>query len=158
MSIDLLQYICEKDVILNVKPKSKRVIVSSMLDHLIEIKKIKEDNKKRILKTVIQREEMGSTAIGGFICLPHARLDCIKDIVLCIGISKEGVVFESLDQEPVNIIMLLLSNQNEAGLHLKALAHLAKLLRDKFFVQQLKDVDNESRAIALIKKQDSIIR
>lgn len=158
MEIDLLEYLCEEDVIFNLKARSKKNMISSLLDHLVETKKIKKDDKKEILKVIVQREEIGSTAIGGYIAFPHARLGCIKNVVLCIAICQEGVNFESLDEEPVNVIVLLLSNQKEAGLHLKMLASLAKLLRDKSFVQRLKTVKEAKTIIALISKQHNILR
>lgn len=157
MEIDLLKYIDAKDVVIGVKAKSKKVIISALIDHLVEAERVNKNDKKEILKVVLQREEMGSTAIGGYIALPHARLDCVNDIVICIAISKDGINFESLDEEPVHVIVLLLSNQKEAGLHLKTLAYLAKLLKDKFFVQQLKNAAHNDDVIALIAKQQSII-
>ena len=157
MDIDLLKYLSDQDVILDLKAKSKKDIIALILNHLVKVKRINKENKNEILKAIIQREEIGSTAIGGYVSLPHARLKCIKDIVLCVAIAKEGVDFESLDQEPVNVIILLLSNQNEAGLHLKTLAYLARLLRDKTFVQQLKNAKDESEVISLINKQQNVL-
>ena len=101
---------------------------------------------------------MGSTAIGGHIALPHARVSAAKDIVLCLMISQEGIDFDALDQEPVNIIALLLSDQKEAGLHLKMLALLARMLRDKYFVQQLKNTKSEEEVLALMKRQQEAVR
>ena len=158
MDIDLLKLIREEDVVMNIKGKNKKSIISTMLDHLIATKKVNKDDKKEILKVVVQREEIGSTAIGGHIALPHARLDCIKDVILSVGISKDGVDFESLDEEPVHAIVLLLSNQKEAGLHLKTLAFLAKLLRDKSFVSQLRNAQSGRDVIVLIEKQQNVLR
>ena len=132
--------------------------MAAILEHLIDKKKISKDNEKEILKNLFQREEMGSTAIGGYIALPHARINSIKDIVLCFVISQEGIEFDSLDQEPVNIIALLLSNQKEAGLHLKMLAFLARMLREKYFVQQLKSAITSEDVLALVNKQQQLIR
>lgn len=158
MELDILDYLDKSSVVLDVKPKSKRLILSSILDHLIENKKIKEDDKKSILKALLQREEMGSTAIGGGIALPHSRIPFVKDIMLCLAISQEGVDFDSLDQEPVNIIVLLLSNQNEAGLHLKTLAFLARMLKDKYFVQRLKTAKSVKEALDMLVKQQQMVR
>ena len=101
---------------------------------------------------------MGSTAIGNNIAFPHARLTSVKSIIICIAISKEGVEFDSLDQEPVNIIALLLSNQKEAGLHLKMLAFLARVLRDKYLVQRLKSIKEEKDVLVLLNKQQQAVR
>ncbi|MFH1876979.1 MAG: PTS sugar transporter subunit IIA [Candidatus Omnitrophota bacterium] len=145
-------------VILGLKQKSKKNILSTILDHLTQKKKIEKSNKNQILKILLQREEMGSTAIGGYIALPHARVDCVKNVLICIAISTEGLDFDSLDQEAVNIVALLLSNHKEAGMHLKTLAFLARMLRDKYFVQQLKSAKTEEEVVTFLDKQQQIVR
>jgi len=156
MSNGFLEYMREEDVIINLKARNKKNAISIMLDCLVNTKRISKNDKKSILKVIMQREDMGSTAIGGNIALPHARLDCVKDIVSCIAISKEGIDFDSLDEEPVRIIVLLLSNQKEAGSHLKTLAYLAKMLRDKSFVRKLELAKEKGEVISLITMQSRI--
>jgi len=158
MDINILDYLDKDSIIVGLKQKTKKKILAAILEHLIAKKKINKDDEKEILKNLVQRESMGSTAIGGYIALPHARITSVKNIVICFVVSKEGVEFDSLDQEPVNIIALLLSNQKEAGLHLKMLAFLARMLRDKYFVQQLKNATSSEDVLALINKQQQIIR
>ncbi len=158
MDINISDYLDKDSIIVGIKEKTKKKILSVILEHLIAKKKISKSDEKQILKNLLQREAMGSTAIGGYIALPHARIDSVKSIVVCIAVSKDGIEFDSLDQEPVNVIALLLSNQNEAGLHLKMLAFLARMLRDKYFVQQLKNVDSSEGVLALINKQQQAIR
>ena len=156
--MNILDYLDKDSVILQLKAKNKKNTISTILDHLIQKGKIAKENKKEILKTILQREEMGSTAIGGYIALPHARIDFVKDVVICLAVSNEGMDFDSLDQEPVNIIALLLSNQKEAGLHLKILAFLARMLRDKYFVQQLKNTKSAEEILVLVKRQQQAVR
>ncbi len=156
MEDSFLKYLHKEDVILNLRAKNKRNAVAILLDRLIDTGKVEKNDKKEVLKAIMRREEMGSTAIGGNIALPHARLNRIKDIVICIAISKDGIDFDSLDEEDVNIIVLLLSNQKKAGLHLKALAYLAKILRDKSFVQRLKEAKQESEVISFMIRQNEI--
>ena len=158
MEINILDYLDKDSIVLGVKQKNKKAVLSFILDHLIEKKKVKKESKKDILKVLTHREDMGSTAIGGHIALPHARVSAAKDIVLCIMISQEGIDFDALDQEPVNIVALLLSDQKEAGLHLKMLALLARMLRDKYFVQQLKNSKSEEEVLALMKRQQQAVR
>ncbi|OPX30760.1 MAG: hypothetical protein B1H08_00785 [Candidatus Omnitrophica bacterium 4484_171] len=146
----------EEDIIINLKARNKKNAISVMLNCLVNTKRIGKNDKRLILKVIMQREDMGSTAIGGNIALPHARLDCVKDIVSCIAISREGIDFDSLDEEPVHIIVLLLSNQKEAGLHLKTLAYLAKMLRDKSFVRKLEAAKEKSEVISLIARQSNV--
>lgn len=158
MDINILDYLDKDSIIVGLKQKTKKKILAAILEHLIAKKKINKNDKKGILKNLIHRESMGSTAIGGYIALPHVKITSVKNIVICFVVSKEGVEFDSLDQEPVNIIALLLSNQKEAGLHLKMLAFLARMLREKYFVQQLKNAKDSEDVLALINKQQQIIR
>jgi len=151
--MDVLGYLDKDSIVLGVKSKSKKDVISFLLDHLIQKNRLPKESKKEILKTIIQREKLGSTAIGSHIAFPHARVKPVKNIIICLGVSKEGVDFNSLDQEPVNIVVLLLSNQKEAGLHLKMLAFLAKMLRDKYLVQRLKSAKSEKEVLALLDKQ-----
>lgn len=158
MDINISDYLDKNSIILGFKQKGKKKILGAILEHLADKKKIDKSEVKSILKIILQREEMGSTAIGGYIALPHARVTAVKDIVVCLVISSQGIEFDSLDQEPVNIIALLLSNQKEAGLHLKMLAFLARMLRDKYFVQQLKNAKTHEEVLALIIKQQQMVR
>ncbi len=156
--MDILDYLDKDCVLISLKRKSKKNTISVILDCLVANKKISKKDRKEVFKAILQREEMGSTAIGNHIAFPHARTNSVKDIIICIGISKEGIDFDSLDQEPVNIVALLLSNQREAGLHLKMLAFLARMLRDKYLVQRLKNVKDGEEVISLLDKQQQAIR
>ncbi len=158
MQVDLLNYLDKKNIILNLKGKSKKKVLSNIVDYLISVKKIDKRYRKEILKALIQREEMGSTGIGGGIALPHARLEFVDDIILSIGISSGGVNFDSLDGGTVYVVALLLSNHKEAGTHLKMLALLARILRDKYFVENLKEAKTEDEVFLLVKKQASLIQ
>jgi len=156
--MNISDYLDKDCVVLGLKQKSKKNIISTILDHLIIKRKISKDSKKDIFKAIVRREEMGSTAIGSHIAFPHSRTDLVNKMVICICVSKEGVDFDSLDQEQVNVIALLLSNQKEAGLHLKMLAFLARMLRDKYLIQRLKSAKNEEEVLALLYKQQEAIR
>ncbi|MCK5392728.1 MAG: PTS sugar transporter subunit IIA [Candidatus Omnitrophica bacterium] len=158
MNINILDHLDTNGIILGIKQKNKKFIITSIIEHLVLKGKIDKKHKSEILKSVLQREDMGSTAIGSRIAFPHTRINCVKNIIVCIGISKEGVDFDSLDQEPVNVIALLLSNQKEAGLHLKMLAFLARMLRDKYLVQRLKSVKTEEGVLTLLNKQQEVVR
>jgi mannitol/fructose-specific phosphotransferase system IIA component (Ntr-type) len=158
MNIDILNYLDKDSIVLGLKPKSKKNIVSTALDHLIQKKKIAKADKKEISRCILRREEMGSTAIGSHIAFPHARVGSVKGIIVCVCICKEGADFDSLDDEPVNVIAFLLSNQKDAGLHLKMLAFLARMLRDKYLVQRLKNAKCPEDVLTLLSKQQQAIR
>lgn len=151
-NIDLKDYLNENLIIIDNKYRNKKSVLSFILDEIIKNGIIKKSDKRKLLNALIKREEMGSTGIGGGIALPHVRTDMVKSMVLCVYISETGVDFNSIDQSPVQIIILLLSPTQEAGLHLKMLAFLARMLRDKNFVSTIKNMRDKKELIEIFLK------
>jgi PTS system nitrogen regulatory IIA component len=84
---------------------------------------------------LMERENLGSTGIGDGVAIPHGKMDELQDIVLIVGRSIEGVEFSAIDNKPCNIFFLVLAPEHVAGLHLRILAHVSRLLRDPEFRQ-----------------------
>jgi len=152
----ITDFLSKDAITLNLQAKTKREAIEELLTLLEKnVKEIKE-NKKEVLKSIMDRERMGSTGIGQHIAIPHARDKNIKKIVCALGISKspQGVDFDSLDGEPVHIIFLLLVPQNEINLLLRALSKIARMLRDKFVRQELKEASSVEEVMSIISKED----
>ncbi len=82
------------------------------------------------LVTILEnREDLGSTGIGGGVAIPHVRLRNLPGLKLAVGRSVEGVDFKAIDGEPVRLFFLLLAPEDSAGDHLKALAGISRLLK-----------------------------
>ncbi len=139
-------------IIVGMKSRTKEESIKELLMKLKENGYIKDE--KEILETVMEREKLGSTGIGQGIAVPHAKSDQIENLVAALGISKVGVDFDSLDGEPVNIIFLVLAPTKSVGLHLKALAKIARLLKDRVFRNALKDAKTPEEVIDLIKEDE----
>lgn len=88
-----------------------------------------------IVQILLERERLGSTAIGDGIAIPHGKVEGLDRMVVVVGRSTPGVEFDSVDHKPVHIITLVLAPMGGAGMHLKVLASLARLLRDANFRQ-----------------------
>lgn len=147
-------YITERQIHIGIKHKRKRDIFKELLALLISAGKLPSEDQKNILNSLVEREKLGSTAIGQGIAIPHARITGIKKPLLVIGTSEQGVEFDSLDGEPVHVIFLILSPKDEAGLHLKMLATISKLLRDTFLITKLKKVDTAKKLRILLREQE----
>ena len=100
------------------------------------------------------REALGSTAIGQGIAIPHGKSDSVDNIVGALGISKQGIDFDSLDGEPAYIFFLLVAPIDSAGPHLKALARISRLLKDKFIRDSLKSVTDEKTMLKIVQQED----
>jgi mannitol/fructose-specific phosphotransferase system IIA component (Ntr-type) len=136
--MQLSDYISEKQITVEAKAKTKKPALEELLGILVKLKKISPRSRLKILASLLARERLGSTAIGQSIAIPHARLDLVKRSLVVIGLFKEGLEFDSLDGEPVYIVFLILSPKALEGFHLKMLATISKLLRDKLFLDRLK--------------------
>ncbi|MBN2140729.1 MAG: PTS sugar transporter subunit IIA [Desulfovibrionaceae bacterium] len=88
---------------------------------------------EKICKVLMEREGLGTTGIGDGIAIPHGKLEGLDRIVVAVGRSLEGVEFEALDFKPCRIFFVVLAPEDVAGLHLRILAHISRLLRDDGF-------------------------
>jgi PTS system nitrogen regulatory IIA component len=88
------------------------------------------------------------------VAIPHAKSDCVDKLVAAFGISKRGVDFDSLDGEPAYIFFLLVAPQDSAGPHLKALARISRLLKDKYFRDSLRAALDDKTIIKIINEED----
>jgi nitrogen PTS system EIIA component len=94
-------------------------------------------DEKRLVEVLLEREELGSTAIGEGIAIPHGKLPGMANVVAAFGRSPRGVDFDSLDGSPTRLFFLLVAPEDSAGIHLKALARISRLLKDRDFRDRL---------------------
>ncbi|HOL66925.1 MAG TPA: PTS sugar transporter subunit IIA [bacterium] len=151
----ITDFLSEDSVIIGLKSTEKEDSLDELLMALEKAGRIK--NRKEILEALVEREKLGSTGIGQGIAVPHAKTDQIDNLVGALGISRKGVHFEALDGEPVNIIFLVLAPSRATGIHLKALAKIARLLKDRVFRQSLKEASTASEALKIIAEDEEKI-
>jgi PTS system nitrogen regulatory IIA component len=91
-----------------------------------------------IFETLLQRERLGSTAVGRGIAIPHGRLAALKRIVSVFARLEQPIDFDAVDGEPVDLIFLLLAPEHAGADHLKALAKISRLLREPQTIERLR--------------------
>ncbi len=96
-----------------------------------------EIEERRLVQVLLEREELGSTAIGEGIAIPHGKLPGVTGVLAAFGRSPRGLDFESLDGGPTRLFFLLVAPEDSAGIHLKALARVSRLLKDRAFRERL---------------------
>lgn len=123
--------------LINVNLKSHSVdgVISEIVDQLFKFHKIK--NKKLIIENLLKRETLGSTVVGDGVAMPHARIEGLKEPVVFVGISRQGINFASLGGRPVYLIVLFLTPLLESNLHLKILSKVAELLNNKALMKRM---------------------
>lgn len=94
-------------------------------------------NEEEIFARLMERESIQSTAVGNGIAIPHCFSDEIADLLIVVARAPQGIAFDSFDGEPTRVIFLLMGNRQGHGLHLKALARIARLIKSTEFIQKV---------------------
>ncbi len=104
---------------------------------------------------LMERENLGSTGIGDGVAIPHGKVAGIENLVAAFGRSRNGVQFHSLDGKPAHLFFLIMAPENSAGMHLKALARISRLLKnDRFRRLLLEAADVDELRNLLIEEDD----
>jgi len=149
-----MDFLSRKAITTDLKSTKKEDIIKELVDSLVNAGDIEKKCRNKLIDALMNRESLGSTAIGQGIAIPHAKSDCVDKLVAAFGISKKGVDFDSLDGELAYIFFLLVAPQDSAGPHLKALARISRLLKDKYFRDGLRDAGDEKSIIKIISEED----
>jgi PTS system fructose-specific IIA component/PTS system nitrogen regulatory IIA component len=133
----------------------KEGVIGELVDALVHADAIKEEERDNIVKAIMKREELGSTGIGRGIAVPHTKHPSVEQLVGTVGVSVEGVDFNSLDGEKVQLLFLLVSPPDRPGDHLRALENISRRLRDDTFCRFLKQSKNAEDIQQLLEEADN---
>jgi PTS system nitrogen regulatory IIA component len=111
--------------------------------------------KENLLNALMEREKLGSTGIGENVAIPHAKSSEIDQIVTIFARSIKGVEFDSLDKKPVHFIYLVLAPEKSSGQHLKVLARISRLLKNKSLREAIMNASETNQIYSIIADEDS---
>ena len=129
--MDLGDILSKDQIITDLRATNRWEAIDELIKNLVATGKIKPEHQEAISAVVRKREASMSTGIGFGIGIPHASTELITEVVGALGRSKKGVNFDSLDNQPVHLVMLFLVPQGQFQKHLHTLANIAKLLGAK---------------------------
>ncbi len=150
----IMDFLSKKAILTDIKSAKKGEVIKELVDALISAGEIEKRYRNKLIEALTTRESLGSTAIGQGIAIPHAKSDCVDKLIAAFGISKKGVDFDSLDGELAYIFFLLVAPQDSAGPHLKALARISRLLKDKYFRDSLRACTDDKSIIKIVALED----
>jgi PTS system nitrogen regulatory IIA component len=126
-----------------------------ILDELVApVAAVAGESPEKLVKVLLERERLGSTGIGGGIGIPHGKLKNLQSLILGFGLSRKGVDFESMDGRPAHIFFLLLTPENSAGMHLKLLARISRMLKNTDFKERLMQSQTAEDILAAVGEAD----
>jgi len=138
-----------------VKATDKQGVIREMVQSVLDAGGVKKEEHEGIVKAIIKREELGSTGIGRGIAVPHTKHPSVKRLVGTVAVSADGVDFDSLDCEKVQLFFLLVSPPDCPGDHLRALEHITRQLKDDTFCRFLKQSKTKEDILSLLEEADN---
>jgi len=133
--MDLGDLIRPESVIGALKAKSKKQVLQELSGHAAALTGLPE---REIFDTLLQRERLGSTAVGEGVAIPHGKLASLNQMTGLFARLSEPIEFEAMDDQPVDLIFLLLAPEGAGADHLKALARISRLLREDKAIDKLR--------------------
>ena len=124
----IIDILAMDSIVPELKGKTKKQVLEELIDAVMRNKP--QVDRELLMKVLLDRERLGSTGIGDGIAIPHGKLKDISELVLSFGRSTEGIDFESMDGKPVHLFFLLVAPEACSGIHLRALARIARLLKN----------------------------
>lgn len=133
----------------------KEGVIRELVESLVSSGALLQEDLDGILKAIMKREELGSTGIGKGIAVPHTKHPSVSKLVGTVGVSADGVDFNSLDGEKVHLLFLLISPPDRPGDHLRALENISRQLRDDSFCRFLKQSRSPADIQQLLEEADN---
>ncbi len=133
--MDLGDLISPESVIASFKAKSKKQVLQELAAQAAEHTGLSE---RDIFDTLLQRERLGSTGVGHGVAIPHGKLASLDHIIGLFVRLDEPIDFDAVDEQPVDLVFLLLAPEGAGADHLKALARISRLLREPEAIKKLR--------------------
>ena len=145
--MEIADLITPEGVVPNLRATSKKQALQELARRAAEITGLAE---RAILDVLIERERLGTTGVGNGIAIPHGKLASLARIYGLFARLEKPIDFDSIDEQPVDLIFLLLAPESAGADHLKALARISRLLRDKSVCEKLRGTESAEGLYALL--------
>jgi nitrogen PTS system EIIA component len=127
--------------------------IGELVDVLVATGKIQSEERALVWDSIKQREQTMSTGIGFGIAIPHASSEKVTEVVAAFGRSQTGIEFESLDGQPVFIVVLFVVPKDQFQTHLRTLAAIAKFLNDKTVREELSAAEDATQILQVFENR-----
>ncbi|MEO1136110.1 MAG: PTS sugar transporter subunit IIA [Pseudomonadota bacterium] len=133
-------------VIHNLKARCKREALKALAERAGDLT---GHSCEDIMGTLLEREQLGSTGVGDGVALPHGKIEGLSKIVGVLARLETPVSFDAVDDQPVDLVFMLLAPSNATAAHLKALAKVSRLFRDEDSREALRGADSAEALFAI---------
>ncbi|HEU0071241.1 MAG TPA: PTS IIA-like nitrogen regulatory protein PtsN [Alphaproteobacteria bacterium] len=145
--MEIIDLITPKSVIANLRVTSKKQALQELARFAANLT---GEQERAIFDVLLERERLGTTGVGAGVAIPHGKLPGLKRLHGVFARLETPIDFESVDEQPVDLIFLLLAPESAGADHLKALARVSRLLRDREMCEKLRGSDTVDAIYALL--------
>jgi PTS system nitrogen regulatory IIA component len=148
----LLDIVSPGGVVDDLRAETKEGVLREMSE--VAASGIPSLSAQSLTSILMERESLGSTGIGDGVAIPHGKVPGLTGLLAVFGRSRAGVQFHSLDGKPAHLFFLVVAPEHSAGMHLKALARISRLLKDARFRRSLLDARDADDLRRVLQDED----
>lgn len=148
-------FVCRDAVRSDIAAQDKPGVIRELVQALVAAGNIVAQEADGVVKAILKREDLGSTGIGNGVAVPHTKHPGVTRLLGTVGVSDQGVDFDSLDGERVHLFFLLVSPPDRPGDHLRALENISRQLREETFCRFLKKCGTPEEILAMLDEADA---
>jgi len=148
-------YLKESHIFLDLEPGDKKDVLEAFISKLKKRDII--DDEQLILNKLLERETLCSTGLEKGIAVPHTLTDQVDEPLLALALIKKGMKYESVDQMPTYVLILILGNTNKPGIQLKILAHICRLVKESDIVEKIRKIESPSEICRIFEEEEGKI-
>ena len=136
----------------DLESEEKEECFEEMLQLFVDTGRIKD--RQAALKALLEREAKMSTGVAKWLALPHGKLEEAQGLMMALGVSKQGIEYDSLDGEPVYVVLMVFAEVGNPGPHIEALAEISRLFSIPGFTASVRDAESAEEILSLIKEEE----
>lgn len=146
--------ILSEDVVrTNLPGTSKVEIINAMVDLIAPLDKVLD--KEKVREAIFEREQIMSTGVGSGFAIPHGKTDAVTDIVGAFAITAQPIDYQSLDEQPVRIVFLLVGRDSMVGPHIKLLSRISRIMNKEEFRKRLLEAKTPAEILELFRQEEA---
>ena len=150
--MDVVELLTDQCIVANLKVSSKKQALQELAKRAA---RLTGQPERRIFDVLIERERLGTTGVGHGIAIPHGKLPELDKLYALFARLETPIDFDSIDEQPVDLICVLLAPETAGADHLKALARVSRLLRDRGVCEKLRGAESAEAIHALISESST---
>lgn len=143
----------EQVVRTNLPGTAKNDIINAMVDLVASQDKVLD--KEKLREAIFEREKIMSTGVGSGFAIPHGKTDAVTDIVGSFAITAQPIDYQSLDEQPVRIVFLLVGRDSMVGPHIKLLSRISRIMNKEEFRKRLLEAQSPSEILEMFRQEEA---